>query len=153
MPKIDIASVKKYIGSGYPAPFHEKAEGRSKQALGDAGGLRQFGVNLVHLPPGGWSSQRHWHSEEDEFVYMLSGELTLIEHDGEKTLRAGECAAFAHNKADGHHLINRSDTVAVYLEVGMRGETDAVHYPDIDMHCAPGSNDFTHKDGSPYPKR
>lgn len=151
--KIDISSIRKRIGSGYPAPFHERAAERSKQALGDAGGLSQFGVNLVHLPPGNWSSQRHWHTDEDEFVYVISGELVMITDAGETVLRGGDCAAFAKNNSNGHHLINRGPETAVYLEVGARSDQDACHYPDIDMHYPAKAEGFTHKDGTPYPKR
>jgi len=151
MPKIDIASVPKRQGSSYPAPFHEKSQQRIKQALG--AGLTQFGVNLVQLPPGEWSSQRHWHTDEDEFVYVLSGELVLIEDDGETVLRAGECAAFPKNTGNGHHLINRSGKIAVYLEVGSDIAEDAVYYSDIDMTLTNQTTGFTRKYGRPYPKR
>lgn len=153
MPKIDIAAVASRQGSGYPAPFHETARDRSKQALGDAGGLSDFGVNLVTLPPGNWSSQRHWHLLEDEFVYVLSGELTLITDSGETLLKAGECAAFPKNTPDGHHLINRSDKDAVYLEIGTRTGRDICTYPDIDLHVVMGSGGWQRKDGSFYPPR
>lgn len=133
MPRIDLTSIPERRGSGYPAPYAEAVQGRIKQALGDAGGLSDFGVNLTRLPPGGWSSQRHWHSREDEFVYVLSGELVLVTDAGEQPLRAGECAAFPKNVADGHQLINRSADMAVYLEVGTRSADDACHYPDIDL--------------------
>lgn len=151
MPKIEMDAVKPRQGSGYPAPFHERSQKRVKRALGDAGGLTDFGVNLVSLPPGEWSSQRHWHSHEDEFVHVLSGELTLITDEGEQVLGAGASAAFPKNRADGHHLINRSATDAVYLEVGTRAGADRCHYPDIDMLLADGI--FQHKDGTPYPPR
>src|SRR5438105_13151657 len=111
MGKIDPTSLSERKGSSYPAPFDQPAAGRIRQRLGDAGGLTQFGVNLLHLPPGAWSSQRHWHSGEDEFVYVLSGEVTLVTDKGEELLRAGECAAFPKNLADGHHLINKSNAV------------------------------------------
>ncbi len=149
MPKIDHAAVAERRGAGYPAPFAALASGRIKQALGAAGGLTDFGVNLTRLPPGAWSSQRHWHSREDEFVYVLSGELTLITEAGEQTLCAGDCAAFAGNVPDGHHLINRGREMAVYLEVGSRHDDDTCHYPDIDLHAARGEG-YTHKDGTPY---
>ena len=115
MPKIDVENVYKRKGSTYPAPFHEKAMDRIKQGLGDAGGLSDFGVNLTHLPPGQWSSQRHWHSADDEFVYIISGEVTLITDNGEEILRAGDCAAFPKKVANGHHLINKSNAMVVYL--------------------------------------
>jgi uncharacterized cupin superfamily protein len=152
MPKIDIASVPLRKGSTYPAPFHEIAPNRIKQALGDAAGLTQFGVNLTRLPPGEWSSQRHWHSDEDEFIYVLSGTLTLVTDEGRATLSAGECAAFAKGVPNGHHLINESEEVAVYLEVGTCTDADAVTYPDIDMYAPPGNVGYTHRDGRPYPR-
>jgi uncharacterized cupin superfamily protein len=152
MPKIDIAKAPMRQGSGYPAPFHEKSRERSKQALGDAGGLTQFGVNLTRLPPGEWSSQRHWHSHEDEFVYVLGGELTLITDDGEEVFNAGDCAAFPKNTPNGHHFINRGKDVAVYLEIGTRSEADVAQYPDIDMMIENRKGWFAHKDGTLYPK-
>ena len=153
MPKIDLKSVPERKGSGYPAPFHEKAANRIKQALGDAGGLNQFGVNLVRLPPGGWSSQRHWHSTEDEFVYVLSGEVVQISDAGEEVLRAGDCAAYPKNDANGHHLVNKSNAIAVYLEIGTRSDDDFCSYPDIDMQIDGKIGVFAHKDGTPYPPR
>ena len=150
MPKIDIASIKPRQGSGYPAPFHETAKTRIKRAIGDAGGLSDFGVNLVTLPPGNWSSQRHWHLLEDEFVYVLSGELVLITDAGETRVAAGECAAFPKNTPDGHHFINRSDRDAVYLEIGTRTGKDTASYPDIDLHLVVGQGGWTHKNGTPY---
>jgi uncharacterized cupin superfamily protein len=152
MSKIDLHAVPKRIGSGYPAPYAAAAGERIKQALGDAGGLTDFGVNLTRLPPGAWSSQRHWHTREDEFVYVLSGELVLVTDAGERLLCTGDCAAFAKNHPDGHHLINRGSEVAVYLEVGSRDPADACHYPDVDLHLpADDGSGFLHKDGTPYP--
>ena len=117
-----------------------------------AGGLTQFGVNLLQLPPGAWSSQRHWHSTEDEFVYVISGEVVLITDRGEEVLRAGDCVAFPRSVPDGHHLINKSDSVVVCLEVGTRMEHDFTDYPDIDMVFDPKVDCYTHKDGTPYPR-
>lgn len=153
MPKIDVKSVPERKGSGYPAPFHEKAATRIKQALGDAGGLSQFGVNLVQLPPGGWSSQRHWHTIEDEFVYVLSGEVVLVSDAGEEVLKPGDCAGFAKNVANGHHLINKSAAMAVYLEIGTRTADDFCSYPDIDLQIDSKVGWFAHKDGTPYPTK
>src|SRR6478609_11865672 len=133
MPKIDIAAVPRIKGSGYPPPFDAPCADRTRQRLGDAGGLGDFGVNLMHLPPGGWSSQRHWHSHEDEFVHVLEGELTLVEDGGETLLRAGECAAFPKGTGNGHHLKNLSPVTAVYLEVGSRDPDDLTTCSDIDM--------------------
>jgi uncharacterized cupin superfamily protein len=153
MPKIDIAAVPQRKGCPYPAPFDVPCAERVRQRLGDAGGLKDFGVNLMHLPPGNWSSQRHWHSHEDELVYVLQGELTLIEDGGETLLRAGECAAFAKNSGNGHHLINKSDAMAVYLEVGSRAPDDLTMCSDIDMMSSNADGRFVHKDGMPYPER
>lgn len=149
MPKIDIPNVPRRRGSSYPAPFAQVAKDRVKQALGDAGGLSDFGVNLSQLPPGGWSSQRHWHTREDEFVYVLSGELVLVTDAGEEPLRAGDCAAFPKNVPDGHHLVNRGSEPAVYLEIGTRSADDACHYPDIDLYVE-ADGPFTRKDGTAY---
>ncbi len=135
-------------GSGYPLPFRLASSKRQKRALGDAAGLTQFGVNLTRLPPGEWSAQRHWHSHEDELVYVIEGELVLITQAGEERLGPGDCAAFRAGVADGHHLVNRSGADAVYLEVGGRSEDDACHYPDVDMHLT--SAGFAHKDGTLY---
>lgn len=112
MPRIDIESVRGRTGSSYPAPFDEPCATRVRRPLGDAGGLTDFGVNLLELPPGAWSSQRHWHSAEDEFVWVLEGEVILIDDSGETVLRAGDCAAFPKNDGNGHHLLNRSGVVA-----------------------------------------
>ena len=153
MPRIDIDTVKPTRGSGYPAPFHEKAAGRLKYGLGEAAGLTDFGVNLTHLPPGEWSSQRHWHSDEDEFVYVLEGEVTLVTDAGREVVKAGECAAFPKGARDGHHFINESGAPAVYLEVGSRGAGDVCTYPDVDLHFDPKDGGYSHKDGTLYPKR
>ncbi len=150
MPKIDTASVPRRKGSGYPSPFDAPCAQRVRQRLGDAGGLTDFGVNIMHLPPGGWSSQRHWHSAEDEFVYVLEGQLTLVENAGETLLCAGECAAFAKGSGDGHHLINRSDAVAIYLEVGSRSPDDITTCADVDMMSTNADGRFVHKDGTPF---
>ena len=152
MPKIDVAAVPKRKGSGYPLPFVEPCADRVRQRLGNAGGLTDFGVNLMHLPPGNWSSQRHWHSHEDELVYVLGGELTLIEDGGETVLRAGDCAAFPKGTGNGHHMINKSDAMAVYLEVGTRWTADLTTCSDIDMMSANADGRFVHKDGTPYPE-
>jgi len=150
MPKIDIAAVKQIKGTGYPPPFNAPCTERIRQRLGNAGGLKDFGVNLMHLPPGNWSSQRHWHTHEDEFVYVLEGEVVLIEDQGEVVLRAGDCAAFPKNTGNGHHMINRSNMTAVYLEVGSRSREDLTTCSDIDMKSAAADGHFVHKDGSRY---
>jgi len=151
MPKIDSATVPVLKGSGYPPPFDAPCAARTRQRLGNAGGLRDFGINLMRLPPGGWSSQRHWHSHEDEFVYVLEGELTLVEDDGATLLHAGDFAAFPKGSGNGHHLINRSSTMAVYLEVGSRNPEDVTTCSDIDMMSSNADGRCVHKDGRPYP--
>ena len=150
MPRIDIAAVPKRKGAGYPPPFDAPCAERVRQRLGDAGGLTDVGINLMRLPPGGWSSQRHWHSHEDEFVYVLEGELALVEDGGETVLRAGDCAAFAKNSGNGHHLINRSGATAAYLEIGTRATADVTLCSDIDMMSTNADGRFVHKDGTPY---
>jgi uncharacterized cupin superfamily protein len=150
MPKIDIAAVPARTGSGYPPPFDAPCADRVRQRLGEAGGLTDFGVNLMRLPPGGWSSQRHWHSHEDEFVWLLEGELILVEDAGETVLRPGDCAAFSKGSGNGHHLVNRSGMTAVYLEVGSRQPEDLTTCSDIDMMSANADGRFTRKDGTPH---
>ena len=152
MPKIDVAAVPERKGSGYPEPFDAPCAERVRQRLGNAGGLTDFSVNLMRLPPGNWSAQRHWHSHEDEFVYVLAGELTLVEDAGETLLGAGDCAAFRKGSGDGHHLINRSAAMAVYLEVGSRSPADVITCSDIDMMSPASDGRFLHKDGTPYPE-
>jgi uncharacterized cupin superfamily protein len=147
MPKIDIASAPIRKGSSYPAPFAEKPAARIRHALGDAGRLSDFGVNLIELPPGAWLSQRHWHSTEDEFVYVISGDVT---DDGEEVLGAGDRAAFPKNTTNGHHLINKTNALAVCLEAGSRSSDDVTVYSDIDLKIDARDNRYTHKDGTPY---
>jgi len=140
-------------GTRYPAPFDVPCAAREKRALGDAFGLADYGVNLVTLPPGSWSSQRHWHSVEDELIYVLEGEPVLVTDAGRTPLKPGMCAGFPAGSGDGHHLRNETDAPVTYLEVGSRRRDDAVDYPDIDMRVegrASGGR-FTRKDGTPYP--
>jgi uncharacterized cupin superfamily protein len=151
MPKVEISEVPKLKGTGYPPPFDAPCAARVRQRLGDAGGLTDFGVNLMRLPPGNWSSQRHWHSHEDEFVYVLEGELTLIEDGGETVLRAGDCATFPKGSGNGHHMINKANTTAAYLEVGTRSLADITMCSDLDMMSTNADGRFVHKDGTPYP--
>jgi uncharacterized cupin superfamily protein len=150
MPKVDIATVPRIKGVGYPAPFAAASAERIRQRLGNAGGITDFGINLMRLPPGNWSSQRHWHSHEDEFVYVLEGELILVEDGGETVIRAGDCAAFPKASGNGHHLINKSHAVALYLEVGSRHPEDVTTCSDIDLMSANADGRFVHKDGTPY---
>jgi uncharacterized cupin superfamily protein len=150
MPKIDIPNVPHVTGAGYPPPFGAPCAHRIRQRIGNAGGLRDFGVNLMQLPPGNWSSQRHWHSHEDEFVYVLEGELVLIEDAGETLLRAGDCAAFPKASGNGHHMINRSEHVAVNPEVGSRQAEDVTICADIDLMSANADGRFVRKNGAAY---
>lgn len=153
MPKIDIDSAPTGHGTSYPEEFAAPCKPRRRWRLGDAAGLSQFGVNLLRLPAGAWSSQRHWHAAEDEFVTVLSGEVVLIEDDGETVLRAGDCAGFPAGVPNGHRIENRSGAEAVLLEVGTRSPgTDACDYPDIDMVLPVGADRYFHRDGTPYPK-
>jgi len=133
MPKIDIENAAVRIGTSYPAPHDAPCRERERRRLGDAAGLTQFGVNLLRLAPGVWSSQRHWHSAEDEFAWVLQGEVVLVEDEGETILRAGDCAGWKAGAPNGHCLQNRSAADAVVLEVGTRLETDRCTYPDIGM--------------------
>lgn len=150
MPKIDFARTPRKEGSGYPSPFDEPCRKRARLQLGDAGGLTQFGVNLMTLSPGAWSSQRHWHSHEDEFIRVVVGEVVLVEDGGETVLRAGDCAAFPAGARNGHHLQNRSKADAVILEIGTRNEeNDSTDYPDLDMRYAPGKG-YVRRNGTPY---
>ena len=138
--------------SGYPEPFRSRVLPREKRALGDAAGLTKIGVNYTKLMPGKESSMRHWHTHEDELVYMLLGEVVLVTDAGEQTLRAGQYAGFPAGRTDGHHLVNRGKEPAVYLEISNRDREDSAQYPDVDL-CwnAPESRGkFSHKDGKPY---
>jgi uncharacterized cupin superfamily protein len=151
--KIDRTAVPTVVGTLYPPPFDAPCRARRRERLGDAAGLTQFGVNVLTLPPGAWSSQRHWHVKEDEFVYVLAGEVVLVTDAGEELLKAGDCAGFKANEPDGHHLQNRSDAPATLLEIGSRQTGEIAHYSDIDM-MAPAHGEpalYTRKDGTPYP--
>jgi uncharacterized cupin superfamily protein len=149
-------AVEARSGTSYPEPFRAPVDGRSRRALGDAFGLSKYGVNLVELRPGAWSAQRHWHSREDEFVYVVAGELTLVTDAGEQVMTPGMIAGFPAGRPDGHHLVNNADAVAVYLEIGDRDPEDEVFYPDIDLkyvRASGGDRLFTHRNGDPYPQR
>ncbi len=151
MKKIDLDKTPTRFGTGYPPPYDQACAGRRKWRLGDAAGLTQFGVNLLRLPPGQWSSQRHWHAAEDEFVHVLEGEVVLVTDAGEEILRAGDSAGFKAGEPDGHHLQNRSDSEAVLLEIGSRRPSEeAVDYPDIDLKIEKGATRYARKDGTPY---
>ena len=148
--KIDITALKSVVGTLYPPPFDEPCRARERTRLGDAAGLTQYGVNLLRLPPGAWSSQRHWHAKEDEFVYVLLGEVVLVTNAGEEVLRAGDCAGFKGGDPDGHCLQNRGAVDATVLEIGSRIPDEYATYSDIDMKAEPDGS-YVHKDGTPYP--
>jgi len=151
--KIDIARLETRIGSpNYPAPFRHVCAGRHKTALGNTAGLTQFGVNLTKLEPGAATSIRHWHEQEDEFVYILDGECVLIENGGEVTLKAGDCAGFKANVANGHCIVNRTDRDVLLLEIGTRAKNERAHYPDDDLRFErdDGVVRVLHKSGEPY---
>jgi uncharacterized cupin superfamily protein len=150
MAKIDISRAPTRIGSAYPPPHDAPCAGRKRWKLGDLAGLTQFGVNLLRLPPGVWSSQRHWHTAEDEFVWVLEGEVVLITDDGEEVLRAGDCAGFKAGVPNGHQVQNRSGAEAVLLEIGTRSVgLDHCDYPDLDMIVGP-DDVYRHRDGTPW---
>jgi uncharacterized cupin superfamily protein len=148
--RIDPAAIAPVVGTLYPPPFDQPCRARERRKLGDLAGLTQFGVNLLRLPPGAWSSQRHWHTGSDELVYVLAGEVVLVTDEGEEVLHAGDAAGFKADDANGHCLQNRSAGDVLALEIGTRVRGDTAHYSDIDM-LAPGGGVYTHRDGTPYP--
>ena len=154
MPKIDIESLPVDSRTFYPPPYDRVVVGRLRKRLGNAAGLDQFGVNLTTLKPGAASALRHWHEKEDELVYILDGEVVLIEDGGETVLKAGDAAGFKASVPNGHHLVNKSNGDAVYLEIGTRSKVERAEYPDVDLlvirdeKCAR----YTRKNGEPYPK-
>lgn len=152
MPKIDINAITLDTSTGYPPPYNKAVEGRSRKRLGNAAGLTQFGVNLCRLVPGAASSLRHWHMSEDEFVYVLEGEVTLCEDGGETVLKAGDAVGFKANVANGHCLVNRSNADVVVLEVGSRHDREIAQYPDHDMKYERDGKvrKVTRKNGEPF---
>jgi uncharacterized cupin superfamily protein len=149
MKKIDIEGAPVSAGSRYPEPFDRPCRNKLRRRLAVAAGLKHIGINLLELDPGAWSSQRHWHSEAEEFVYVLEGEVTLVTERGEETLHAGDCAAFLAGDDDGHHLQNRSGAQARVLEIGsVDMRNDQTTYPDIDLRVV--AMHYCHKDGTPY---
>jgi uncharacterized cupin superfamily protein len=149
LPALDPATVPAVAKTSYPEAYRKHVAGRTKRRLGDAVGLTDFGVNLTELAPGAWSALRHSHAREDEFVYVLDGEVVLITDEGEQTLGPGMVAGFPKGKTDAHHLINKSAKPARYLEIGTRDEQDTVIYPEADLEVRPGGV-FVRKDGTPY---
>jgi uncharacterized cupin superfamily protein len=151
MPRIDIAKVAAQQISSYPKEFAPVISGRHKQRLGDVVGLTQFGVNITRIEAGTASALRHWHEQEDEFIYMLEGELVLRENDGETVLKPSDAAGFKAGSGIAHCLVNRTARDAVYLEVGTRAESERVHYPDVDfmMERDDSGRRFFRKSGEP----
>lgn len=150
---IDPMTLEPRLGSGYPEPFRAECMDREKRALGDAFGLDQFGINLTRLAPGAASAQRHWHSHEDELVYLLEGEAVLVTDAGEQVMTPGMCTGFKAGIPDGHQLVNRSDRDVIFLEVGTRASEGGADYPDIDMIVRRSDTlkwRYLHKDGTPY---
>lgn len=153
LPALDPGTVEERRGSGYPEPFKSRMGDRAKRRLGAACGLKHLGVNLVTLGPGGQSALRHWHTLEDEFVYVLEGEVVLVTNEGEQTLRAGMCAGYPAGSKSGHHFVNRSQKPAKYLEMGTNVPGDTAFYPDDDLaliETQDGDMAYTHKDGRRY---
>ena len=152
MPKLDLAAIPQVNTTGYPAPYDKDVAGRFVRRLRPAAGLTDLGAAHVVLKPGAWSSQRHWHAEEDELVVILSGEAVLVEDDGETVLRAGDVAAWPKGARNGHCLQNRSDAECVLIAVSAGDSaSDWGEYPDIDLKFAPEG--YLHKDGTPYPPK
>lgn len=150
--KIDPNAVRSIVGTLYPPPYDTPCRARERKKLGDVAGLTQFGVNLLTLPPGAWSAQRHYHTHEDELVFVIEGEVTLVSDAGAERLVAGEAAGFKAGERDAHCLKNLSNATAVVLEIGSRVPGDSAHYPDIDLVAPPEGKPaiYTHVDGTPY---
>jgi uncharacterized cupin superfamily protein len=151
--KIDLAGAPTASGTLYPPPFDEPCRARRRVKVGDAAGLTQFGVNLCTLPPGAWSSQRHWHTRCDELIQVVEGEVVLVTGEGEEILRAGDWAGFKAGDTDGHCFQNRSQKPVVILEIGTRDPADEARYSDLDMITLAGKPGYHHRDGTPYPEQ
>jgi len=151
-PAFDPKELPETSSTGYPEPYKSRVAGRHRRRLGDAAGLKNVGVNLTRLDPGAESSMRHWHERQDEFIYVLEGEVTLVTDAGRQKLLPGMAAGFPAGKADGHQLVNETKEPAVYLEIGDRTPGDAASYPDVDLAVKMVDSKwvFTHKDGSPF---
>ena len=148
MPRIDLDAIEPHSGSGYPPPYNLAAQKRLVRRLSKPAGLTDFGVNHVTLPPGAWSSQRHWHEGEDEFLVMIAGAAWLVDNEGRALLEAGDCATFPKNDRNGHHLI-AGDSGCTFIVMGVE-ETTPCHYPDIDLLWDAATDAYQHKDGTPY---
>lgn len=154
MPKLDLTTLPERTGTGYPAPHDTPCQKRHRRSLSQAGNLTQFGAHIITLPQGEWSSQRHWHSAEDELIYIISGHPTLFDDSGEVQLSPGDVTTHPANDGNGHHMINKTDADVVFLIIGTSmAEKDTCHYPDIDLHLPANgttSRQYQHKDGTPY---
>ena len=151
--KINLAAAPRADGTLYPPPFDEPCRKRRRIKVGDGAGLTQFGVNLCTLPPGAWSSQRHWHTKSDELIQVVSGEVTLVTNEGEEVLRPGDWAGFKAGDKNGHHFQNRGTNDAVIMEIGTRAADDEAFYSDIDMRTFAGKPGYAHNDGTPYSRQ
>jgi uncharacterized cupin superfamily protein len=151
MPKLDLAAIPQSNATGYPAPFDREVEGRLWRRLAPAGGLTEFGASHVVLKPGAWSSQRHWHEDEDELLVIVSGEAVLVEDGGRTALRAGDVAAWAKGVADGHHLRNESDSDCAFVVISGGNRDGGGAYSDIDMTFS--GEGYFHRNGTPYPAK
>ncbi len=151
MPKLDLDAIPQSNATGYPPPFDAAVAGRFWRRLAPAAGLTLMGASHVVLKPGAWSSQRHWHRDEDELVVMLSGEAVLIEDGGETVMRAGDVVGWPAGATDGHHLVNRSDADCVFIAISAGPAKGTGEYSDIDMVFT--ADGYQHKDGTPYPAR
>ena len=152
-PAFDPLAIETEVRNPYPAPNNTVLNGKSRRALGDAHGLTEFGVNLTEMEPGAVSALRHWHSAEDEFIYIIDGTPTLVTDRGAEVLQPGMCACFPANSGDAHRLENHSNANVRFIEVGNRSASEEVHYPDDDMvleRTPDGSRSFRHVDGAPY---
>jgi len=151
-PALDPKDLPEQSSTGYPEPYKSRVAGRHKRRLGDAAGLKNFGVNLTRLDPGAESSMRHWHAKQDEFIYILEGEVTLVTDSGRQKLTPGMTAGFPAGKADGHQLVNETGKPVLYLEIGDSTPEDGATYSEVEMwaRMIEGKWVFTHKDGSPY---
>ena len=151
-PAFDPKDLPETSSTGYPEPYKSRVAGRHRRRLGDHAGLKNFGVNLTRLDPGAESSMRHWHEKQDEFIYVIEGEITLVADAGRQKLRPGMAAGFPAGKADGHQLVNETDKPVLYLEAGDRTPDDSASYPDVDLAVRMVDRKwvFTHKDGSAF---
>jgi uncharacterized cupin superfamily protein len=149
---LDPKSVTPRTATVYPPEFADVVKGREKRSLGDFFGLTQYGVNLTTLAPGAWSSHRHWHEKEDEFIFIVEGEITLIDDSGEYLLMPGMCAGFKAGVSNRHHLANKTKAPVTYLEIGTRAPQEQAHYSDVDMLYVRNGNTITvtRKSGEPF---